>query len=110
MSAPSSANKLPNQTPNTSAPIGEAKLILSGSGASDETGTLQDSLGGIVTGSVRLSVRVTQAWRYLFGTFVQRSKSVNPTFSLTAGVGYSQSQMQALIAQVEALSKAVGSQ
>ena len=102
MSAPKSAQQLPLQTPNTSAPIAEVELVLSGQ--------LTDGLGKPVTGSMKLLGRVTQSWRYLFGTFVQRSSTVSPQFSLTAGAGYSQTDMQSLINQVEALSKVVGSQ
>lgn len=91
--------KLPAQTPNTSAPIAEINQDVEG---------LMDSQGKPVTGTLNLVARVTASWRYLFGTFVQRSASVNPTFSLTANVGYSQAQIQALADQVAALSAAVG--
>lgn len=106
------ANPLPAQTPNTSAPIIE--IDVGGSGSSNSIAltpsenVLTDSVGGPVTGT--LVGRVTKAWRYLFGTFVQRSASVDPTFSLTASATYSQSQLQQLIAQVELLSQAVGQQ
>ena len=101
MSAPTSANPLPAQTPNTSAPLAEIDYTL-------QQGDLSDARGEPVTGTLHILARVTQPWRYLFGTFIQRSKSVNPAFSLTANATYSQSQLQALIAQVEALSKVVG--
>lgn len=103
MSVPTSAKALPRQTPNTSAPIGQVDQDLA-------EGALYDGLGKPVTGHLTLYVQLTAAWRYLFGTFVQRSSSVNPNFTLTAGAAYSQSQLQTLIAQVEALSKVVGSQ
>lgn len=99
MAAPSSAQKLPQQTPNTSSPIAEINQEVEG---------LLDSSGKPITGTLSLVARVTSSWRYLFGTFVQRSASVNPTFSLTADVGYSQAQIQALSDQVAALSAAVG--
>ena len=97
MAAPSSAQKLPQQTPNTSSPIAEINQEVEG---------LLDSSGKPITGTLSLVARVTSSWRYLFGTFVQRSASVNPTFSLTADVGYSQAQIQALSDQVAALSAA----
>jgi len=100
MPAPASANKLPNQTPNTSSPIGKVEYVLNGE--------LTDGLGKPVTGTLSFSVPITQPWRYLFGTFVQRDASVDPMFSLTAGASYSQVLLQQLIDQVEALSAAVG--
>lgn len=99
----SSANPLPSQTPNTSSPIAQIDHELM-------AGELFDGLGKPVTGTLKLSALVTTAWRYLFGTFIQRSASVNSSFSLTADGAYSQSQMQALIAQVEAISKVIGPQ
>jgi hypothetical protein len=95
------ANPLPLATPNSSVPIGTA--------TQDVSEQLKDSTGKPVTGTLSLDVLVTVAWRYLFGTFVQRSNTISPTFTLTAGASYSQTQMQALIAQVEALSAVVGS-
>jgi hypothetical protein len=94
------AQPLPLATPNSSSPIASISQEIEG---------IMDSTGKPVTGTLTLSATVTSAWRYLFGTFVQRSAAVSPTFSLTAGASYSQTQMQALIAQVEALSKIVGS-
>jgi hypothetical protein len=99
MPGPTSAAQLPMQLPNTSQPIAEIDTPVQG---------LLDSQGKPVTGQLRVSAIVTQAWRYLFGTFVQRSSSVPPTFTLTAGAAYSQTDTQTLIDQVEALSKAVG--
>ena len=99
---PTSANALPLQTPNASAPIAQDEVQV-------EPGALTDGLGKPVTGTLTIALRVTQAWRYLFGTFIQRSNSVDPNFSLTASGAYSQTQLQTLIAQVEALSKVVGS-
>jgi len=70
---------------------------------------LMDSLGKPITGSLQtLFAYITPSWRYLIGTFVVKTSSVSASFSQTAGATYSQSQMQALITQVEALSKAVG--
>jgi hypothetical protein len=94
------AQPLPLATPNSSSPIASISQEIEG---------IMDSTGKPVTGMLTLSATVTSAWRYLFGTFVQRSATVSPTFSLTAGASYSQTQMQALMAQVEALSKIVGS-
>jgi len=97
---PNSGNTLPSQTPNSSAPIATVEGPVEG---------LYDSLGKPITGSLQaLFAYVTPAWRYLFGTFVQRSNTVSASFSQTAGASYSQSDQQALIAQVEALSKVVG--
>jgi hypothetical protein len=101
MAAPGSANTLPNQTPNTSAPIASF-------GEEDVMG-LYDSAGKPITGKLQaMMAYVTPAWRYLFGTFVVRSSSVSSTYSDTASVTYSQTQIQALINQVAALSKVVG--
>ena len=101
MAGATSANKLPLQTPNSSAPIASQEYTLEGE--------LIDGMGKPVTGTLNILASVTQAWRYLFGTFVQRSSSVSQSFSLTAGAAYSQTDMQTLIDQVEALSKVVGS-
>jgi hypothetical protein len=95
------AQPLPLATPNSSSPIASI--------TQDVSEQLTDSTGKPVQGTLTLSATVTAAWRYLFGTFVQRSPSVSTTFTLTAGAAYSQTQLQALIAQVQALSKAVGS-
>lgn len=98
---PASAQQLPFQTPNSSAPIGMS--------VEAEVEGLLDSLGKPITGMLQaITVNVTSSWRYLFGTFVQRTNSVNPAYTATAGVAYSQAQIQALIDQVAALSKAVG--
>jgi hypothetical protein len=99
MAGPASAAQLPMQLPNTSQPIAEIDTPVQG---------LLDSQGKPVTGQLKVSAIVTQAWRYLFGTFVQRSSSVDPDFTLTAAGGYSQGDTQTLIDQVKALSKAVG--
>jgi hypothetical protein len=99
MPGPLSATQLPLQLPNTSQPIAEIDTPVQG---------LIDSQGKPITGQLKVSAVVTQAWRYLFGTFVQRSASVPSTFTLTAGASYSQTQMQTLIDQVTALSNAVG--
>ena len=100
MPSPTSAQQLPSQTPNNSAPIALGKLVLGGE--------LTDSRGGAVVGTVELFSYVTAAWRYLFGTFAQTTTAVNPNFSLTAGSAYSQSQLQQLADQVALLSKQLG--
>ena len=101
MTAPQSAQQLPTQTPNTSAPIATF-------GGEDVQG-LYDSAGKPVTGTLQtLMAYVTPSWRYLFGTFVTRSATVSKTYSDTAGATYSPSQVQSLIDQVAALSKVVG--
>lgn len=102
MSAPLSAQKLPAQTPNTSAPIASAQITLAGQ--------LLDSMGKPVTGTLSVISAVTAAWRYLFGTFAQTSSAINPNFTLTASGSYSQSQMQTLANQVALLSKQLGKQ
>ncbi len=100
MSTPASAQNLPTQTPNTSAPIATVEGEVEG---------LYDSLGKPITGGLQaLFAYVTPAWRYLFGTFVVRSSAVSATYSDTADAAYSQSQLQSLIDQVAALSQAVG--
>ena len=99
--SPSSAQELPKQTPNTSAPIAQV-TDLAPEG-------LFDSLGKPITGTLQAFVAyVTPSWRYLLGTFVQKSSSVDPNYSATAGGAYSQSVMQGLIDQVAALSAQVG--
>lgn len=100
MGAPASARPIVSQMPNTSAPLVEV--------VQDVQGMLSDSQGKPITGVLRFPAQITQAWRYLIGTFVQRSPNVSATFTQTAPAAYSQAQMQALIAQVEALSKVVG--
>jgi hypothetical protein len=98
--SPQSAQNLPTQTPNTSAPI----ATISG-----EVEGLMDSLGKPITGTLQtLMAYVTPSWRYLFGTFVTRSATVSKTYSDTAQAAYSQSQVQTLIDQVAAISKVVG--
>jgi hypothetical protein len=98
--SPTSANSLPTQTPNTSAPIATF---------SGEVEGLMDSLGKPVTGTLQtLMAYVTPSWRYLFGTFIVRSKSVSSAYTDTASATYSQTQIQTLIDQVAALSKVVG--
>jgi hypothetical protein len=100
MAAPLSAQQLPAQTPNNSAPIATVEGEVEG---------LSDSLGKPITGSLQaLFAYVTPSWRYLFGTFVQRSAAVNATYSDVAAAAYDQTQVQRLIDQVSALSKTVG--
>ena len=55
-----------------------------------------------------LMAYVTPSWRYLFGTFVQRSASVNANYTDTAAATYSAAQLQDLIDQVATLSSVVG--
>jgi hypothetical protein len=99
--SPTSAQELPTQTPNTSSPIATF-------GGDDVMG-LYDSLGKPITGSLQVMMAyVTPAWRYLFGTFIVRSASVSASYSDTAQAAYNQTQLQNLIDQVAALSKAVG--
>lgn len=103
MAAPTSANQLPAQTPNSSAPIAVIDAF--------EPEGLYDSLGKPITGTLQsFFAKVTPAWRYLFGTFVQRAAGVDSAFTQSAGTTYSQTSQQALIDQVAALSKAVGVQ
>lgn len=100
MPAPKSAQQLPAQTPNTSAPLAFASLQLSGE--------LTDGQGKPVTGTLKLFSHVTAAWRYLFGTFAQTSTEINPAFTLTVSNPPTQAQVQALVAQVALLSKQLG--
>ena len=100
MAAPSSAQKLPAQTPNNSAPIALGRLTLAGE--------LLDGSGAPVTGTLQLFSAVTSAWRYLFGTFAQTTTQISSTFTLTAGTTYSQTQFQQLADQVALLSKQLG--
>ena len=100
MAAPQSAQSLPAQTPNSSAPI----ATISG-----EVEGLVDSLGKPITGSLQaLMAYITPSWRYLMGTFVQRTTSVNARYATSAEATYNQAQIQDLIDQVSALSKVVG--
>ena len=105
MSAPKSAQALPAQTPNSSAPISLGTIDLVGN---ELTVTQNPGAGFTVTGQLQLFSYVTSAWRYLFGTFAQTSTNVDPNFTLTAGGAYSQTQMQQLADQVSALSKQLG--
>jgi len=101
MAGATSANKLPAQTPNTSAPIATVS-------ETEPTG-LFDSTGKPITGMLpTLMAYVTPSWRYLFGTFAQTSKAISPTFSLTADKTYSQQQLQQLADQVALLSAQLG--
>jgi len=100
MPAPSSAKPLPAQTPNSSAPIA--------SGAIELGGELKDSLGKPVTGRVIFFASVTEAWRYLFGTFAQTTSDINPNFSLSVSNPPTQAEVEALVVQVQLLSKQLG--
>lgn len=100
MAAPLSAQQLPAQTPNNSAAIATVEGEVVG---------LSDSLGKPITGSLQaLFAYVTPSWRYLFGTFVQRTAGVNSRYSDTASATYNATQLQDLIDQVASLSQAVG--
>ena len=101
MAAPLSAQQLPAQTPNTSAPLATAELLLQG-------GELLDSLGKPITGSLKVTSYVTAAWRYLFGTFAQTSTEINPDFTLAVSNPPTQAQVEALVAQVALLSAQLG--
>jgi hypothetical protein len=100
MSAPQSAQPLPPQTPNTSAPLAFGQVQLSGE--------LLDSTGKPVSGTLKIFSSVTAAWRYLFGTFAQTSASINPNFTLAVSNPPTQAQVEALVAQVALLSKQLG--
>lgn len=100
MSAPKSAQPLPNQTPNNSSPIAYIH--------EDDVTGLQDSLGKPVTGKLELVAYITQAWRYLLGTFAQTSSAVDPNWTLSVSEPPTQAQVQALVAQVQLLSKQLG--
>jgi len=100
MAAPLSAQKLPQQTPNNSAPLAEAQLVLAGE--------LTDGQGRPVAGTLSVTSYVTAAWRYLFGTFAQTSPGINPNFTLSVSNPPTQAQVQALVAQVALLSKQLG--
>jgi hypothetical protein len=101
MPAPTSAQLLPTTLPNASQPLASVEYEL-------QPGDLMDGSGKPVTGTLRMTSNVTPAWKYLFGTFPQRSSTVDPTFSLTAGATYSQAQVQQLADQVAALSALLG--
>lgn len=100
MAAPLSAQQLPAQTPNSSAAI----ATISG-----EVEGLSDSLGKPITGSLQtLMAYITPSWRYLMGTFVQRSSAVPANYSDTASATYNAGQIQDIIDQLAAISKVVG--
>lgn len=102
MAAPLSAQQLPAQTPNNSAAIATVE---------GEAIGLFDSLGKPITGSLQaLFAYVTPSWRYLFGTFVQRSSAVPANYSDTASATYNAGQLQDVIDQLAAISKVVGQQ
>lgn len=100
MSAPQSAQPLPQQTPNTSAPIAFAQMQLSGE--------LLDSQGKPVSGKLQIFSSVTAAWRYLFGTFAQTSTEIDPNWGTNVSNPPTQAQVQALVTQVKLLSKQLG--
>ena len=97
MAAPLSAQQLPAQTPNTSAPIASASVTL--------VGELTDGSGKPVKGMLTITSFVTASWRYLFGTFAQTSAAIVTPYTLTISNPPTQAQVQALVAQVALLSK-----
>ncbi len=101
MAAPQSAQRLPAQTPNSSAPIASASVAL-------EVGQLMDSLGKPVTGQLTVTSYVTTAWRYLFGTFAQTSVGIDPNWTVAVSNPPTQAQVQAIVTQVQLLSKQLG--
>ena len=101
MAGATSANQLPAQTPNSSAPLAVIDDF--------EPVGLFDSTGKPITGTIAaVFAYVTPAWRYLFGTFATTTSAIDPNFSLSAGTTYSQSQLQELADQVALLSKQLG--
>ena len=100
MAAPVSARPLPSQLPNANAPL----CVVEG----EVDQQLRDSTGAPVTGKIELFGFITPAWKYLMALFAQTSPNINPNFTLTAGVSYSQTQQQQLIDQVALLSKQLG--
>lgn len=101
MTAPQSAQQLPAQTPNSSAPLASAQVTL-------EVGQLMDSLGKPVTGQFTVTSYVTAAWRYLFGTFAQTSAGIDPNWNTSVSNPPTQAQVQSIVAQVRLLSKQLG--
>lgn len=90
MAAPTSAQTLPKQTPNTSAPIIDVDV------------TLPDGQ------TIHISAPVTTAWRYIFGLFALKTTAIDPTWTQTVSNPPTQAQVQAIVAQVELISAALG--
>ena len=91
MAAPTSAQSLPLQTPNTSAPI----ISVDVDGPKDG-------------GTVHVDGYVTAAWRYIFGLFALKTNAVSPTWTQAVSNPPTQAQVQAIVAQVTLLSKQLG--
>lgn len=98
MSGPISAQVLPKQLPNSSAPIALVEGEV----------TLYDDERKPVSGHVSLSGIVTLAWRYFFGLFAQTTTLISPTFSQTISNPPTQAEVQALSDQVSLLSAQIG--
>ena len=91
MGAPSSAQTLPKQTPNTSAPIVDTEVNVPREG-----------------GLVRVVGLVTPAWRYLFGLFALKTTVIDPGWTQSVSNPPTQAEVQAIVAQVELLSQSLG--
>ncbi len=91
MSAPTSAQPLPKQTPNTSAPIVDLDVTTPKEGA-----------------TLHISGLVTPAWRYLFGLFALTTPKIDPNWTVSVSNPPTQAQVQAIAAQVKLLSAALG--
>lgn len=102
MPAPQSAQQLPAQTPNSSAPIAFGQIQLSGE--------LTDGQGKAVSGTLQFFSSVTAAWRYLFGTFAQTSGEITTPYTLAVSNPPTQAEVQALVAQVALLSTQLAKQ
>jgi hypothetical protein len=100
MPAPSGAKPLPAQTPNSSAPLAFGQVEIAGE--------LKDSQGRAITGKLQMFSYVTEAWRYLFGTFAQTSAGIDPNWTTSVSNPPTQAQVQAIVAQVQLLSKQLG--
>lgn len=90
MAGPTSAQPLPKQLLNSSAPLTNVEVEFPDGSRRTFDGML------------------TQAWRYIFGLFVQSSTSVSPTWTQSVSNPPTQAEIQAIVAQVVAISKVVG--
>ena len=91
MAAPTSAQTLPKQTPNTSAPIIDQDVPIA-QGAT----------------TIHVTGYVTSAWRYIFGLFALKTAAIDPAWTQTVSNPPTQAEVQAIVTQVQLLSQAVG--
>ena len=91
MGAPSSAQALPKQTPNTSAPIIDQDVAIP-QGAT----------------TIHVTGYVTSAWRYIFGLFALKTTVISPTWTQSVSNPPTQAEVEAIVTQVKLLSQSLG--